>query len=177
MDPNANGETERRALADFLEDLAAQLRQGRVQAEGRVWEVPEMLHTEVHVKEKKGSIRYKLQWQWSTLEQYEKPAQESVEQWRGSLKTIKKRMGGLFKELRGASTRDELPRDRTVTELVEVMKAFSELAEPEWGEAVLEFLDHLSTLEAAVREGRKEAALHEIRDLGNRMAACHREFK
>ena len=51
------------------------------------------------------------------------------------------------------------------------------MADPEWGEALQEFLDHLSVLISAVEEGRNEAALHEIRDLGSRMSACHREFK
>ena len=139
--------------------------------------MPEKLHTEVHVKEKKGSIRYKLEWKWSTLEQYEKHSQESVEQWRGSLKATKKRMSALFRELKEATAQGELPEKRTLYEFVDVVKAFSELADPEWGEALQEFLDHLSVLISAVEEGRNEAALHEIRDLGSRMSACHREFK
>jgi hypothetical protein len=50
-------------------------------------------------------------------------------------------------------------------------------AEPEWQAAMDEYIDHLGTLKQAVAQKQYEIVQHEIRDLKNRMAQCHRDFK
>ena len=51
------------------------------------------------------------------------------------------------------------------------------MAEPEWANAMQEYIDHLSNLEHAVDKRQQEVMLHELRDLQNCMSPCHREFK
>jgi hypothetical protein len=51
------------------------------------------------------------------------------------------------------------------------------MAEPDWAQAMQEYLDHLANLEHAVDMRQPEVMLHELRDLQNCMNSCHREFK
>ena len=49
-------------LADYLETLGRQLRNGTLEADGRTWTVPENIETRIQFKEKKGRIVTKLGW-------------------------------------------------------------------------------------------------------------------
>jgi hypothetical protein len=53
----------------------------------------------------------------------------------------------------------------------------AEFAEPEWQEAMHEYMDHLANLKRAAAANRFEAVAHELRDLRARWKACHRDFK
>ena len=53
----------------------------------------------------------------------------------------------------------------------------AKFAEPEWQAAMDEYIDHLGTLKQAVQQNQYEIVQHEIRDLKNRMAQCHQDFK
>jgi hypothetical protein len=58
-----------------------------------------------------------------------------------------------------------------------INRAFAAMAEPDWENAMQEYLDHLANLEHAVEGRQWEVMLHETRDLQNCMSSCHREFK
>ena len=62
-------------------------------------------------------------------------------------------------------------------DFVESSRAFAAMAEPDWANAMQEYLDHLANLEHAVANRQQEVMLHELRDLQNCMSSCHREFK
>ena len=51
------------------------------------------------------------------------------------------------------------------------------IVHPEWQEAMREYMDHLKNFKLAVESRQLEVVHHELRDLRNRMGACHREFK
>ena len=53
----------------------------------------------------------------------------------------------------------------------------AEFAEPEWQEAMNEYLYHLENLIRAVERQQFEVVEHELRDLRTRWVACHRDFK
>ena len=53
----------------------------------------------------------------------------------------------------------------------------ADCAEPEWQEAMHEYLDHLENLKRAVQRQQRDDVEHELRDLRTRWVACHREFK
>ena len=53
----------------------------------------------------------------------------------------------------------------------------SDLAEPEWQDAINEYMDHLENLKRAVEKQQLEVVAHELRDLKSRWIACHRDFK
>jgi XXXCH domain-containing protein len=164
-------------LADYLKDLSEQLRRGTLSAHGRDWTVPDNLDVRMEFKEKKGYLAAKLGWSWSTLHDYDRTAREEVSRWQDSMKTVKKRLGADFKALQQAAGQGAFPDDRTLNNFAESSRAFAAMAEPEWGPAMQEYLDHLANLEHAVAARQQEVMLHELRDLQACMSSCHREFK
>ena len=164
-------------LADYLKNLSEELRRGAMEAQGRHWTVPDELDVRMEFKEKKGRLHAKLSWSWSTLKDYDHVSREEVNRWQGDLKTVKKRLGAGFKALQQAVSQGAFPDEQTLRDFVESSRAFAAMAEPDWANAMQEYLDHLANLEHAVAGRQQEVMLHELRDLQNCMAACHREFK
>jgi XXXCH domain-containing protein len=164
-------------LADYLHSLSEELRRGAQEVRGRHWTVPEELEVRREFKEKKGRLVAKLSWSWSTLTDYEPAARHEVSRWQGDMKTVKKRLGAAFKALQQAVGQGAFPDDRTLQDFAEISRAFGAMAEPDWADAMQEYLDHLANLEHAVANRQPEVMLHELRDLQNCMSSCHREFK
>lgn len=167
----------RENLADYLEDLARGLRQGKVKVEGAAWTVPERVEAELHLKEKKGSLVLKLKCRWETLKEYKPEAREPVARWQESFKTLKKRLGMQFKGLQQTVLQGKFPDAKTLADFVADSQAMAKMGEPEWQEAMESYLAHLTALERAVAGRDLEAAQHEIADLRTAMIVCHREFK
>ena len=164
-------------LADYLTNLAEQLRQGVFEAQGRRWTVPDDLNARIEFKEKQGHLAARLSWSWSTLGDYERAARQEVNRGQDSLKAVKKRLGAGFKALQQAVSQGGFPEARILEDFVASSRAFAAIAEPHWKTALQEYLDHLAILTHAVDNRQQEVMLHEIRDLQNCMTACHREFK
>jgi XXXCH domain-containing protein len=164
-------------LADYLTNLGQQLRQGAFAVQGRHWKVPDDLFVRLEFKEKKGHLGAKLSWSWSTLGDYDQAARQEVSRGQESLKTVKKRLGAAFKALQQAVSQGGWPEARALEEFAAASRDFAAMAEPEWATAMQEYLDHLANLEHAVANRQQEVMLHELRDLQNCMATCHREFK
>ena len=164
-------------LADYLHNLSEGLRRGTLAAQGRHWTVPDDLDVRMEFKEKKGRLVAKLSWSWSTLGDYDGAARHEVSRWQDSMKSAKKRLGAAFKALQQVVGQSAFPDDRTLRDFVESSRAFAALAEPDWANAMQEYLDHLANLEHAVANRQQEVMLHELRDLQNCMNSCHREFK
>ena len=167
----------REEMADTLEKLAAQLRSGSTEIEQQVRQVPENLEMKLHVKEKKGRVRYKVEWNWSSLEDYDEAARGQLLEQRQSFKQIKKNLAMAFKQLKRALPEGAAPDDAVVREFMVSTRAFVALAEPEWRQPAEEFMGHLENLLRALESGQRESVLHEMTDLENRMVACHREFR
>ena len=170
-------EFNRLELADHLEKIARQLRSGTFDAEGRQWSVPENVEAGIKLKEKKGRIETKLKWRWSTLADYEPSAREEVTRWQESFKSIKKRLAKEFKALQSEVQNGSLPKDETLAAFVKDSERMADFAEPEWQEAMNEYMDHLANLKRAVERQQIDDIAHELRDLRTRWAACHRDFK
>jgi len=167
----------RQELADYLQGLSEQVRRGALEAYGRQWTVPEAIDARLQVKEKKGYLAVKLGWSWPTLGDYGRKAKAEVRRWQDDLKMVKKRMGASFKQLQQAVAQGAFPDARVLDDLAESSRAFAAMAEADWQGAMQEYLDHLANLQHAVATRQQEVVLHELRDLQNCMAACHREFK
>ena len=164
-------------LADYLEKIAQQLRSGKFETEGRQWSVPETFEARIKHKEKKGRIETKLKWRWSTLADYDPSAREEVARWQESFKTIKKCLSKEFKALQNEVQNGNLPNAETLTVFVKDSERMADFAEPEWQEAMHEYLDHLDNLKRAVQRQQLDDVEHELRDLRTRWVACHRDFK
>ncbi|MHB9072838.1 MAG: GAK system XXXCH domain-containing protein [Desulfobaccales bacterium] len=164
-------------LANYLENLSAQLRRGALETHGRHWTVPDDLDVRMEFKEKKGYLVAKLSWSWSTLGDYDRSSREEVSRYQESMKTVKKRMGASFKALQQAVGQGAFPDDKALADFVAVSQAFAAMAEPDWQGAMQEYLDHLANLQHAVANRQQEVMLHELRDLQACMSSCHREFK
>ena len=177
MKSKTEKEFNRVELADYLEKIAQHLRSGKFEAEGRQWSVPETFEAMIKHKEKKGRIETKLKWRWSTLADYDTSAREEVTRWQESFKTIKKRLAKEFKALQNQVQNGNLPNAETLTAFVKDSERMADFAEPEWQEAMHEYLDHLANLKRAVERQQLDDVEHELRDLRTRWIACHRDFK
>jgi len=170
-------ELNRLELAEHLEKIAAQLRSGAFELDGRQWTIPEAFTAEIKHKEKKGRIETKLKWRWSTLADYDPSSREAVSRWQESFKTIKKRLAKEFKALQNAARDGNIPPEEDLAEFVKDSERMAEFAEPEWQDAMNEYMDHLANLQRAAAANQLEVVQHELRDLAARWAACHRDFK
>lgn len=167
----------RDALADHLISLAEQLRNGELNTDGRAWTVPDTVDAKIKVKEKKGRISYRLTCHWSTLSDYDPVDRDKVDQWKQSMKSVKKKLSAAFKKLNQDVKADGLPAETTLKQMNESSTAMRRLADPEWAEAMSIYMDHLENLNHAAVSGQKAVVLHEVEDLRHCMKACHREFK
>jgi XXXCH domain-containing protein len=82
-----------------------------------------------------------------------------------------------FKVLEKTVSSGKMPDADTLAEFIRESREMAGFAEPEWQAAMDEYIDHLGTLKQAVAQNQYEIVQHEIRDLKNRMAQCHRDFK
>jgi XXXCH domain-containing protein len=168
---------DRLELAEQLEKIAAQLRSGTFEVHGRQWSIPDAINAQIKHKEKRGRIETKLKWRWSTLAEYTPPDREAVARWQESFKTIKKRLAKEFKALQDAVKAGNIPSEEALAEFVKDSERMAEFAEPEWREAMHEYMDHLANLKRAAADNQFEVVDHELRDLRARWVACHRDFK
>lgn len=167
----------RQELADYLEKLSSQLRAGAVEVGGESWHVPESIRVSRGIKEKKGFISCKLEWQWPSLLDYDEARQKEVLQWQTSFKQVKKDLARSFKQLRQAIN-DGLPPDKAILdEFAAHSRSFVALADPEWQDEANEYMDHLDNLFRSIELNHRESVVHELNDLQNRMIACHKEFR
>lgn len=167
----------REDLIDHLEHLLEQLRAGAVEAGGQNWRVPSSIETSSVIKEKNGVLRYKLEWRWPTLGDYDTPRREEVVKQQASFKQIKKELAGSFRRLKEAVVGGLTPDGKLLDEFVAQSRALVDAADPEWLEAAREYMDHVENLLRGARQNDKDALLHEVNDLENRMRTCHREFR
>ena len=164
-------------LAQELEKIAAQLKDGRFDVAGRRWSVPDKLFAKIKHKEKKGRLSSKIKFRWSSLEDYDAEAKDEVVQWQESFKSLKKRMSGQLKILQREVDDGGFPSKNTLMDFVRDSLELARTAETDWQDPMAEYLDHLENLQRAAENRQLELVRHELRDLRNRMEQCHREFK
>lgn len=177
MKETIDKELTRDDFAEHLIALADQLRKGGLTMEKRTWTVPDALNVRIRVKEKKGRISYRLSCQWSTLADYDTTERDEVDQWKQSLKSVKKELSTAFKNLNQEVKASGLPSEGTLKHLNDSSIAMKQLADPEWSDGMDIYMDHLENLNHAAVSGQKEVVLHEVSDLRNCMRSCHKEFK
>jgi XXXCH domain-containing protein len=167
----------RQELADYLEELAAQLRRGNLLFGSEMLQAPEDFEVKMTLKEKKHHAACKLEWRWTSSEdrkKHETPAESALKP--THFKQIKKELARSFRALKQAVNGDMTPDAALLSQFDSLSRAFVAQAQPEWERAAREYLGHMENLFRSIREGRKEAVLHEIQDLQNRMVACHKEY-
>jgi XXXCH domain-containing protein len=167
----------RKEMAKQFEELARRIREGRFSAGNRVWSVPDEIDTNIRFKEKKGRFEAKLKFRWSTLKDYDQDSRKALDDWRDSIKSIKKRMLGAYKNISRALKDHQFPEQEDLEALTDSSQAFFRIADSEMKDAMKEFTDHLENLKQAKASGLLNVVEHEVRDIGNRMRNCHREFK
>jgi len=167
----------RQELADYLADLSQQLRRGQLEAEGRVWMVPEQVDVKIHLKEEEGYFTGKIRWQWSALGESHQVSREAAPQEPTSFKAVKVRLGAAFKNLQRVIGEGLFPDAKTMTDFLENSRTFAAMVKPEWQKSLAEYLTHLENLQHAMENRLAETMRQELQNLANCMAACHREFK
>ena len=168
----------RHELANHLEDMAAQLRLGSIPFGSETLEVPENIEVRSSIKEKRHAVAYKLEWRWAPPEGSRVTASQSdVGRLPSSFKQVKKDLARAFRAIKQAVSEGLTPDDRLLSEFDSLSRAFAAQADPEWERAAREYLGHMENLFRSIRDGRHEAAVHEIHDLQTRMVACHKELR
>lgn len=164
-------------LADQLEAMARQLRDGRFQTESGTWPVPATLTAKIKIVEKKGRLQTRLKFQWSTVEHYAPPEKAAVKDWEARFKTVKKQLGRSFKALSRAAGQDTLPESDIVHRYLRDSADFETLSMEQWPAEMAVYRDHVLNMKRAVDSSRLADFQHEMRDIRSAMAACHRAFK
>ena len=177
MEIKLERELRREELADYLVSLASQLRQGELQVAGLVQKLSDKAAVDLSVKEKKGWLTAKLYVRFATLEHYDQPRREAVEQVVEKFKVVKKRLGTSFANLKKAAAQGKLPEEALLREFLNDNQAFVQHTDPEWQAEIEIYLAHVKNLEQAYRIGNFEMFQHEMADLQASMARCHSEFK
>jgi XXXCH domain-containing protein len=167
----------REELADYLTSLGSQVRQGELQIAGVVQKLPAQSTVEIHVKEKKGQLKIKLNVMLSTLEFYDQERRQAVEQVTEKFSVVKKRLGSSFANLKKAVAPGKFPEETLLKEFLTDCKAFALHIEPEWQAEMDIYLSHVKNLEQAFTIGNFDMFQHEMADLKVSMARCHQDFK
>jgi XXXCH domain-containing protein len=166
---------ERHKLADYLEDLAQQLRSGSFEVEGKNWGVPEELDTKIEIKEKNGSVNARVRFRWSVVAEYDEKTRARILRRQKEFKELKNQLAEVFSELLGLAQLWVLPAESKVMRFIELSKEFAGFADPDWESEMKEYLDHVDNLYLALKNGQLEMFLHELRDLKVLVKSCHRE--
>lgn len=177
MEENIEKTLSRNELAKHFEEFARRIREGRFSSGNIIWSVPDKIDTKIRFKEKKGRFEAKLKFRWSTLKDYDSDARKAVDDWQDSIKSIKKRMSGAYKNISRTLENHKFPEEKDIEALVESSKVFLRLVDSDMEDAMKEFMDHLYNLKQAMASGLISVMEHEVRDIGSRMRNCHREFK
>jgi XXXCH domain-containing protein len=164
-------------LADRLEAMARQLREGQFQTESGNWPVPGALAAKIKIVEKKGRLQAGFKFKWSTVEHYTPPEKAAVEDWENRFKGVKKQLGRSFKALSRAAAQDLLPDPGIVNQYLRDSADFESLSSEQWPEEMAVYRDHVQNMKRAVDGGRLADFQHEVRDLRSAMVACHQAFK
>ncbi|MEJ5328658.1 MAG: GAK system XXXCH domain-containing protein [Desulfobaccales bacterium] len=174
-------------LADFLEDLARQLKGGQVRVGGSSLALPAELEGKVELWAADGRLGLKLKARWPQVPVHGKPSAEPPgppprpvslppKAPARSFKDIKKRLAQVFGLLKKMAVQGELPPLHLVTEFLALSRESARFAEPAWQASMQDFLDHAANLARAHAQGQLELFAHELRDLEARMRACHEEY-
>jgi XXXCH domain-containing protein len=164
-------------LADRLEVMARELRAGKLELEGYSGEIPESVELKFHVKEKRGEIRCKLEFRWSSLAAYPQAERHAIDEWQNSFKQVKKQLALTFKQLKQSAQAPLSAEDASLKAFAAASQNFAVIASAEWSEGTKEYMAHLKNLLRAVEQQEQEAVLHELQDLERCMVTCHREHR
>lgn len=165
----------REELADYLENLAQQLRSSSFEVEGTQRGVPDHLETKIEVKEKKGCVNAKVRFRWSVLNEYDEKTQAQMARQQKDFREVKNQLAEVFSELLDLAQMWVLPAESKVMRFMELSKEFAGFADPDWESEMQEYLDHLDNLYLALQNRQLEMFQHELRDLKILVKACHRE--
>lgn len=177
MEINLERELSREELADYLNSLASQLRSGELQVAGIIQKLSGKAAVTISVKEKKGCLTAKVRVRFPTLEHYDQPGREAIEQGAEKFNLIKKRLKTSFANLKEAAAQGKMPEENLLTDYVNDSLIFAQHADPDWQAEMASYLEHVKNLEQACKVGNLDLFQHEMADLTASMVRCHREYK
>ncbi|MCX5887994.1 MAG: GAK system XXXCH domain-containing protein [Deltaproteobacteria bacterium] len=177
MEDKIEREFLRQELADYLENLARQVRSGSFLVQGTQWGMPERLETKIELKEKKGRVNAKVRFRWTVLNEYDEKTRAKMVRQQEDFKELKKQLAEVFGELLKSAEQEVFPAESKVMKFVELSKEFFGLTDPDWESEMQEYLDHVENLHLALKNKQIEMFHHELRDLKVRVKACHQEYR
>jgi XXXCH domain-containing protein len=165
----------RQDLADYLENLARQLRIGAFEIEGERWGVPEQLNTKIEIKERMGCVQAHLLFRWPVASGYEHKRLEGRCRREHEFTDLKNQLAEVFSELLELAQMWLLPAESQVMRFMELSREFVLLADPDWENEITEYMLHAENLFFAVKNKQLEIFLHELRNLKVLVKTCHQE--
>lgn len=165
----------RQNLANYLENLARQLRAGSIEVEGERWGVPEQINTKFEVWEKRGCVQAHLYLRWPVGDLEDPTALRERCLRHQEFTQLKNQLAEAFSELLELAQMWLLPAESQVMKFMELSREFVLLADPEWESEITEYMGHVESLFFAVKNKQLEIFLHEIRDLKVLVKTCHQE--
>jgi amphi-Trp domain-containing protein len=136
----------REELADYLENLARQVRSGSFQVQGTRREVPEKLEAKIELKETKGRVIAKVRFRWEVLAEYDQKTRAEIVRRQEAFKRLMNQLATVFSDLLHADELGLFPAESKVLEFLALSKEFSDLADPDWESEVQEYVDHVENL-------------------------------
>lgn len=165
----------REELADYLENLAQQVRQSSFEVGGTRRGVPDHLDTLIEIKEKKGCVNAKVRFRWSVLDEYDEKTRALMLRRQKDFKEVKSQLAEVFSELLNLAQLWVLPPESKVMRFVELSEEFSGFTDPDWDSDLQEYMHHVNNLHAAVKKRSLDEFERELRDVKVLVKACHRE--
>lgn len=165
----------RQDLAEFLEDLARQLRLGTLELEGEKVGVPEQVRAVIEFREKMGCIQGHLLFRWSRREGAELQLLPPRCRRREEFRELKHHLAEVFGELLEVAHMWLLPAESLVMRFMELSREFVLLADPEWEDEINTYMAHVENLFYAVKTRQLEPFLREINRLKDLVRSCHQE--
>lgn len=176
MENKIEREFRREELADYLENLARQVRSGSFKVEGARREVPQKLETRIELKEKRGRVIAKVRFRWDVLAEYDHKTRAEIVRRQEAFKEVMHKLATVFSDLLETKEEGLFPAESKVMEFMALSKEFSDLADPDWESEIQEYMDHVENLYLTLKNKQLDMFQHELRDLKIRVKACHQEF-
>lgn len=152
----------REALADFLADLARQLRQGEVSWVGTTVPLPPTGDLTWEIKAKGGELKLKLTLAFAVPASPPAPAAAART---AAFKAVKERLEGLFALLVICAAGGYIPPAALVGEFKELSEQLAAQAEPERRPEAEKYLAHVANLVQAVDLQDLQRLRHELAEL------------
>ncbi|OAG28047.1 hypothetical protein [Thermodesulfatator autotrophicus] len=166
-------------LADFLENFAQKIREGKLSFKDEDWPLPETLGFKWELKIDKKGLKLKFTLSAERSLSFEKKISSPKGSWEPDLspKSLKKKMGAIWKSIeKDIFSGRKIPSD-DFEELLGLFRAYEKYAEKSWLNAWQKCREKIESLRQVIENNDPEKARQMVSEIKNLEKACHRKYK